>query len=180
MKILETERLVLRPFILDDAEFIQRLLTDPSFLRYIGDKGVRTLEQATNYLLDGPIRSYGLHGHGLVCVEIRGIGRPIGMCGLLRRKPEQDPDLGYAFLPEFWGKGYASEAAAATLESGVLSHGFPRILALVSPGNVRSIHLLNKLGFRLAGSGPSHPGGLLDAIYEWRSADDQPGFIANA
>ena len=169
IKVLKTERLVIRPFTSKDAEFILRLLNESSFLRHIGDKEVRTLNQAVSYLLDGPIRSYGLHGHGLMRVEIRETGVPIGMCGLLRRQPTQDPDLGYAFLPEFWGKGYAIEAAAAILEASVRVLGFLRILALVSPGNARSILLLQKLGFILAGSDPSHPGDPPTSLYEWNS-----------
>ena len=169
IKVLETERLLLRPFTPDDAEFILRLLNEPSFIRHIGDKDVRTTEQAVSYLLDGPIRSYVLHGHGLMRVEVRETGQPIGMCGLLRRKPDQDPDLGYALLPEAWGRGYASEAASAILEYGSRILGFPRILALVAPGNARSIQLLQKLGFMLAGSSPNQQGDESVSIYEWRA-----------
>lgn len=167
LEVLKTERLLLRPFTPEDSEFILKLLNEPSFLQHIGDKGVRNQEQALGYLLEGPIRSYGLHGHGLMCVERRETGLPLGMCGLLRRKPDQDPDLGYAFLPDAWGKGYASEAATAVLESGVSCLGFSKILALVAPGNARSIQLLQKLGFTFSGTAPTAPGGESVSVYEW-------------
>lgn len=178
IEILETERLVLRPFIPEDAEFILRLLNEPSFVQHIGDKGVRTLEQSVGYLLDGPMQSYSLHGHGLLRVEIRDTGRPIGMCGLLRRNPVQDPDLGYAFMPEAWGKGYALEAALAVLESSVSGLGFSKILALVAPDNARSIQLLLKLGFRLSESAPTHPEAEPVSIYEWCPKDLRQSFLA--
>ncbi len=167
IEVLKTERLLLRPFTPEDAEFILRLLNEPAFLRYIGDKGVRTPDQAASYLLDGPIRSYDRHGHGLMRVEVRETGLPIGMCGLLRRQPDQDPDLGYAFLREYWGQGYAKDAAMAILDSGIRVLDFPRILALVAPDNARSIQLLQELGFTLAGSTPVHPDEPPDSIYEW-------------
>ncbi len=167
MKVLETDRLALRPFSLDDAAFILRLLNESSFFQYIGDKGVRTLEQAADYLREGPIRSYELHGHGLMRVELRETGQAIGMCGLLRRKPDQDPDLGYAFLPEAWGQGYALEAAKRALDAGASLLGFQRILALVKPGNARSIRLLEKIGFTWVGTTPLHPGEPPDSVYEW-------------
>ncbi|MDE3245120.1 MAG: GNAT family N-acetyltransferase [Acidobacteriota bacterium] len=167
MKVLETDRLALRPFTPEDAAFILRLLNESAFFQYIGDKGVRTLEQAAGYLRDGPIRSYELHGHGLMRVELKETGQAIGMCGLLRRKPDQDPDLGYAFLPEAWGQGYALEAAKCALETGAGLLGFQRILALVMPGNVRSIRLLEKIGFTWVGTTPLHPDEPPDSVYEW-------------
>ncbi|HJU82888.1 MAG TPA: GNAT family N-acetyltransferase [Holophagaceae bacterium] len=147
MARLETDRLLIRRLVLEDAPFILRLLNTPGFLEHIGDKGVRDLQQARAYLEDGPMKSWTEHGHGLSLVVLNATGEPLGLCGLLRRKPDQDVDLGYAFLPEFERQGYACEAAAGVLADARRVHGFPRILALVSPGNVRSIRLLEKLGF---------------------------------
>ena len=169
---------MLRPFNPEDAEFILRLLNEPSFIQNIGDKGVRTLEQSVGYLLEGPIQSYGLHGHGLLCAELGDTGQPIGMCGLLRRNPAQEPDLGYAFLPEAWGQGYALEAATAVLESGVQGLGFSKILALVAPDNARSIQLLQKLGFTFSSTAPTHPGDEPVSMYEWCPRDLRPSFPA--
>ncbi len=150
MTILETERLRLRGFTPADAPFALRLLNEPSFLENIGDKGVRTVEDAVKYLTEGPIRSYAVHGHGLYCVEAKESGQPVGMCGLLKREQFEDPDIGYAFLPEAWGRGLALESATAVLDYGrrVLRH--PRTIAIVSPGNARSIRLLEKLGLAYA------------------------------
>ena len=150
MQVLETERLILRHFTPDDAPFILRLLNEPSFLKNIGDKGVRTLEQAVGYLLDGPIKSYEVHGHGLYLVALKASHEPMGMCGLIKRTLFQDVDLGYAFLPEFWSKGYASESAAAVLDLG-RSLGLTKLIAFVTPSNAGSSRVLEKLGFSFAG-----------------------------
>lgn len=144
---LDTARLRLRPFCLDDAPFVVRLLNEPSFIEHIGDKGVRTLDDARRYLETGPMASYATHGHGLLVVERISDGAPIGMCGLLKRDILEYPDLGYAFFPEAWGQGYAHEAARAVLEDAKKA----RVLAIVSPGNASSIRLLEKLGFTYEG-----------------------------
>jgi RimJ/RimL family protein N-acetyltransferase len=147
MIVLETERLLLRHFTVDDSAFILRLLNEPSFIQNVGDKGVRTLEQASSYLLEGPIKSYQIHGHGLYLVMLRESLQSIGMCGLLKRDQLDDVDLGYAFLPEFWSRGFAYEAASAVLEYGLNVLGRTKTLAIVSPGNAASIKVLKKLGF---------------------------------
>jgi RimJ/RimL family protein N-acetyltransferase len=150
MIVLETERLVLRHLNTDDAEFILRLVNDPSFIANIGDRGIRSLEQATNYLLDGPMSSYRHHGHGPYLVALREAHVPIGMCGLLKRIQFDDVDLGYALLPEYWSQGFAFEAASAVLEFAYDSLALPRTLGLVSPDNLPSIRLLEKLGFEFS------------------------------
>ena len=144
--VLETERLVLRQFGAGDAGFVLRLLNEPSFVQNIGDRGVRTLEDAGRYLVDGPIASYQRHGHGLWLVARKETLQPIGMCGLLKRDQLPDVDLGYAFLPEFWSRGYAHESARAALD-WARSRGIEKVVAIVSPGNAPSIRLLEKLGF---------------------------------
>jgi [ribosomal protein S5]-alanine N-acetyltransferase len=148
MVVLETERLQLRQFTLDDAAFILRLLNDPGFVRYIGDKGVRDLDAARGYLQAGPMASYERHGFGLWCVGLRGEDTAIGMAGLIRRDYLDDMDIGYAFLPEYAGMGYALEAASAVMAHarGVLDA--PRVLAIVDEDNASSIRLLEKLGFQ--------------------------------
>lgn len=144
--LITTERLVLAPFTADDAPFIVALLTDPDWLRYIGDRGVRTEEEARGYLAAGPLASYAAHGFGLYRVARRDTGVPIGMCGLLRRETLPDVDLGFAFLPAYRGQGYAREAAAATLAYARGTLGLARILAIVSPENAASIRVLEALG----------------------------------
>ncbi len=118
MILLETERLSLRHFSLADAPFILTLLNEPSFLRYIGDKQVRNIDDAKQYLLDGPIASYKRNGFGLYLVELKDSRTPIGMCGLIRRAELPDVDIGFAFLPDFWNQGYAHEAATAVMKDG--------------------------------------------------------------
>lgn len=148
MSVIETERLILREMALDDAEFILGLLNQPSFLRHIGDKGVRTLDDARDYILNGPVESYQRNGFGLYLVESKESQAPMGICGLLKRETLDDVDVGFAFVPEFWSRGYAFESASAVLAYARDALGLERIVAVVSPGNQASIKLLEKLGLR--------------------------------
>jgi len=147
--ILETERLILRKLTTGDAEFILALLNEPSFLRYIGDKGVRTLEDARQYILTGPVDSYEQNGFGLYLVELKDAGVPIGMSGLVKRPALPDADIGFAFLPAYWSKGYAVESAAAVLAYARDALKLNRLLAITSPDNQSSINLLEKIGLKL-------------------------------
>jgi RimJ/RimL family protein N-acetyltransferase len=146
MKVLDTDRLVIRRLSLEDAPFILQLVNEPSWLRFIGDRGVRNLEDARRYLENGPLAMYARHGFGLYRVERKEDGAAIGMCGLIRRDTLPDVDIGYALFPRFWGHGYAHEAAAAVLEYGRKTVGLARVVAIVSPDNESSIKLLEKLG----------------------------------
>jgi ribosomal-protein-alanine N-acetyltransferase len=168
MTVLETDRLILRRFTANpsESEFVLRLLNEPSYLQNIGDKGVRTLEQATTYLLEGPIKSYQLHGHGLYLVVLKGSLQLVGICGLLKRDQFPDPDLGYAFLPEFWSQGFAYESASAVVDYGQRSLKLPKIIALVAPANSLSIKLLKKLGFSYSEQVKMEPSGADAAVYE--------------
>lgn len=144
---VESRRLVLRRLCEDDHAFLLDLLNQPSFVRFIGDRGVRTADQARKYVRDGPLASYARHGFGLLCVELRRGGAPIGICGLLKRDVLVDPDLGFAFLPDYWGRGYAQEAAQAVLAAARDRLGLRRVAAITQPDNAASIRLLEKLGF---------------------------------
>lgn len=148
MQALQTQRLLLQPFTTADAPFILTLLNKPSFIRFIGDKKVRTLEDARQYLLNGPIASYNVHGFGLLLVELKESQTPIGMCGLLKREELPDPDIGFAFLPDYWNKGFGFEAASAVMNDACKRLKLDRTLAIVNPDNDASIKLLEKLGFR--------------------------------
>ena len=150
MLIKETERLTIRQFALGDCDFIIRLLNEPSFIENIADKGVRSPEQAAAYLTEGPLKAYRDHGHGLYLVALRDSGQPIGMCGLIQRDCFEEVDLGYAFLPEFTGQGYALESGRAVLDYGVEALGLRTVIAIVQPGNKPSTTLLERLGFALA------------------------------
>jgi len=147
MNVLETERLILRRFVVEDAQFVLNLVNEPSFLRYIGDKKIRTLDDARQYILSGPVASYERHGFGLCLVELRESHAPIGMCGLLKREELPEPDIGFALLPEFWNKGFAFEAAAAVLRDARERLGLQRVLAITSLDNEASIKVLQRLGF---------------------------------
>ena len=145
--LLETPRLELRRLTEDDAPFILELLNEPSFIRNIGDRGVRTIDEARGYIAQGPIASYARFGFGLYLVELTPPRTPIGICGILKRDELPDPDIGFAFLPAHWSKGYAREAAEAVKAYARDTLAQPRLLAIVSPSNDSSIRLLEKLGF---------------------------------
>ena len=116
MKILETDRLIVRWLSPDDADFILKLLNEPSWLRFIGNKSVKTRADARAYILNGPVEMYSRLGFGLYLVELKEEGHPIGMCGLIKRDALEDVDIGFAFLPVYWGKGNAYESALAVME----------------------------------------------------------------
>jgi len=146
--ILETERLRLRTFTIADAAFVLELLNTPSWLQFIGDRGIRTLEQAQSYLANGPIMSYATYGFGLYLVELKETGNAIGMCGLLKRNYLEHMDIGYALLPQYEGQGYAHEIAAATLNYAFTKLHLMHLAAITDTRNVRSVKLLEKLGFQ--------------------------------
>jgi RimJ/RimL family protein N-acetyltransferase len=145
VEITHTGRLRLRTAHLDDAAFYHALVNDPAFIEHIGDRGIRTLEEARQALLAGPIAMQEERGHSLYVVELKEDGSLIGMCGLIKRDTLDGVDIGYAYLPPWRGQGYAFEAAQA-----VLAHapalGLTRVLAITSPDNVASNGLLRKLG----------------------------------
>jgi RimJ/RimL family protein N-acetyltransferase len=143
---IETPRLRLRRLVADDAPQVRALLNEPSFLAHIGDRGVRSDEDARRYIEHGPQAMYERHGFGLWHVSLRDGGEFIGMCGLLRRDHLPAVDIGYALLPQFWGAGFAFEAASATLRQAAEKFRLPRVVAIVSPHNTGSIRLLEKLG----------------------------------
>jgi len=144
-EILETDRLILRQFELTDAKFIVELVNSPGWIEFIGDRNIRTEEAASNYLQNGPMKSYRENGFGLCMVELKD-GTPIGMCGILRRDTLENPDIGFSFLPKFTGMGYAFEIANATINYAKNRLNLKTILAITVPNNKRSRHLLEKIG----------------------------------
>ena len=146
MKILETERLLLRQLSTQDAEFILELLNEPSFIQNIGDRGVRTRADASSYILNGPVASYARNGFGLYLAVLKETNESIGICGLIKRAGLDDVDIGYAFLPKFWSRGYAVESALATKSYAKEVIGLKRIVAITDPANGGSIRVLEKIG----------------------------------
>jgi len=148
VRVLETERLILRRLHAGDAPFIVELLNDPAWLEHIGDKGVRTLDDARKYLETGPLEMYARLGFGLYLAEGKGNGEPVGLCGVLKRESLEHVDLGFALLPRFRGMGLAFEAASGTMEYALNVLGLSRLVAITSQNNLPSGRLLEKLGFR--------------------------------
>jgi len=148
LKILETENLTISELNTGDAEFIRELLNDPDWIRFIGDRGVRTNQEAARYILAKHIKSYLKYGFGLYRVKLKNNDRPIGICGLIKRDGLVDIDIGFAFLPKFRRQGYAFESASAILKYSKEVLQIDRIVAITSLDNVNSEKLLNKLGLR--------------------------------
>ena len=146
MNVLETPHLVLRRFSLEDDAFILELVNDPAWIEHIGDRNVRTLEDARAYLSKGALDMYERLGFGMYVVALKGSGEAIGTCGLIKREALDDVDIGFAFLPRYRGQGFALESAAAVLEHGRSAFGLKRIVAIVSPANHRSIRILERIG----------------------------------
>ncbi len=145
---LETERLVLRRVTLDDAGLMLAVWNDPDFIRHVADRGIRTLEQAASALQDGALKLYADYGYGPYLMSLKSDGAEVGICGLFRRDHLQDPDIGFAIMPEYRGRGLTSEAAAAVVAHARDDLGIKYLTAIVSPENTRSIALLEKLGLR--------------------------------
>jgi [ribosomal protein S5]-alanine N-acetyltransferase len=145
---LETERLVLHEFTEQDAPLVLRLVNEPAFLRYIGDRGVRTIDDARRYIADGPVAGYARYGHGLMRVVRKADAAEIGMCGVLKRDSLPDPDIGFSFFPHYWSQGYALESAQAVMRHARGALGLGRIVAITTQENEPSMRLLGRLGFR--------------------------------
>jgi [ribosomal protein S5]-alanine N-acetyltransferase len=148
VKILETERIILREVTKDDAKFVLDLLNQPSFIRYIGDRNVRTIDEASNYIETRFTESYKKYGFGLWAVELKETSQPVGICGFVKRDSLPDADIGFAFLPQFEKKGFAYESAAAVMKYGRDVLKLKRVLAITSQDNESSVRLLEKINFK--------------------------------
>jgi RimJ/RimL family protein N-acetyltransferase len=148
MTILQTERLTLRKIMVEDAAFILDLLNQPSFFQFIGDRGVRSLDDARKFILSRYVDAYNHLGFGVYLTLLRESQTPIGICGLIKRDGLEDVDIGYAFLPQYWAKGYASESVAAVLAYARDTLGIKRVLGITTLDNAGSIRVLEKAGFR--------------------------------
>ncbi|ULQ56963.1 GNAT family N-acetyltransferase [Flavihumibacter rivuli] len=146
MVFFETERLRLRQLELTDTAFIVQLLNSPGWLQFIGDRNVRTEEEAEAYIKNGPMKSYAQNNFGLSLVERKEDDSPVGMCGIIWRQELEHPDIGFALLPEYYGNGYAYEIAVATKDYARGSLGLSTIAGITLEANTRSIRLLEKLG----------------------------------
>jgi RimJ/RimL family protein N-acetyltransferase len=152
VNVAQTERLRIRWLDAGDSAFILELVNEPLWIRYIGDKGVNTLQDARRYIENGPMAMYERVGFGLYLVELKETAERVGICGLIKRETLKDVDLGFAFLPRFWGRGYAFESAFAVMCHGRKVLDLRRVVAVLSPDNHRSSKLLERLGFRFEGT----------------------------
>jgi RimJ/RimL family protein N-acetyltransferase len=169
--IFETPRLRLCELQRDDAPFLLELLNEPAFLQYIGDKQVRSIEDVYRYLEEGPRASYEAHGFGLWRVDLVSDGTPIGICGLLKRPFLPHADLGYALLQRYWSRGFALEAARATLQYARTQLKLTTLFAMTALENPASIRILETLGFRFDRI-ENFPGyATASRVFKWEEAE---------
>lgn len=147
-KVLETERLILREFDLNDAPFIHELLNSPGWLKYIGDRKIKTLADALDYLANVPLKSYRQHSFGLSMIELKETKQAVGMCGIIIRDYLAHPDIGYALLPQFEGNGYAVEITSALLQHAGRKWDIKTIYAITTADNIQSKKVLSKIGMK--------------------------------
>ncbi|WP_298420203.1 GNAT family N-acetyltransferase [uncultured Kordia sp.] len=146
--ILETERLVLREFIIEDVAFVIQLVNTPTWIEFIGDRNIKTETAAQDYIENSLMKSYATNGFGLWLMKLKETSKPIGMCGLVKRDTLEDVDIGFALLPEYGRKGYTFEAAKATLNYAKDTLNIQKIVAITDTKNAASIGLLNKIGLQ--------------------------------
>jgi RimJ/RimL family protein N-acetyltransferase len=145
---IETERLILRPFTLDDAEAWLPLVSDPGIIRYTGDQPAQSVDEAREILRTRPLRDYAVYGVGRLAVVEKASRRLVGFCGFKYVIELGEIDIGYRFLPDCWGKGYATESGAALMADGRRAHDIRRVVGTVHPDNPASGRVLEKLGLR--------------------------------
>jgi len=172
--VLETDRLRLRWLTPEDAPFILELYTDPDFLRQIGDRGIHDKASAERYLESDPMTGYARDGFHLNAVVAKEEAHPVGVCGILKRKFLEMPDLGFAMLPAYRRRGYTREAAKAVLRAADTEWRLPRVGAIVSPGNAASLALLQGLGFIDRGLRRPFPASEDDVRWLTRESADSP------
>lgn len=148
---LQTPRLCLRRVTLDDADLMLAVWTDPAFVSNVGDRGIKTIDEAQDAMRDGAFKLYADYGYGPYAMVTKSRGEKIGICGLFKRDNLDHPDIGFAVLPDFCGQGYAGEAASAVLSHARDDLELAALTAIVSPGNAPSIGLIEKLGLTFAG-----------------------------
>jgi RimJ/RimL family protein N-acetyltransferase len=148
MRILETDRLLLRHMTEDDAQFFLELLNEPGWINNIGDRGIRTVEECAAYITRVYVAGYEKNGFGLYLVELKETDEPVGICGLVKRDSLENVDVGFAFKERYWRRGYAAESAAAALEYGHNTLGIERIVAITSQTNHGSARVLEKIGLK--------------------------------
>ena len=172
MKILETERLIVRELVESDAEFILDLLNQPSFIKYIGDRNVRTADEAKDFIETRYRKSYEDNGYGLYLVELKTpdsrLQTAVGICGFVKRDNFQYADIGFAFLPQFEKQGYAFESASALMEYGRKVLEFKEVLAITTQDNESSRRLLEKLEFKFDEL-IEMPNGEILKLYSWKN-----------
>jgi len=147
MAIAETNRLIISKLTKDDAAFFLELVNSPNWIKYIGDRNLKTVKDAKDYLKNGTIKSYKNYGFGFYKLQLKEENfKSIGTCGLVKREQLDDVDIGFAMLPKYEGKGFGYESSVAILKLAKEKFNLKKIVAITLPTNHSSINLLEKLG----------------------------------
>jgi ribosomal-protein-alanine N-acetyltransferase len=146
--LIETERLTMRRITPHDADLMLAVWNDPAFVRYVGDRGIRTIEQAAKAIEEGAMRLFSEHGFGPYRMALKTDDTAVGICGIFAREGMDEPDLGFSVLPEFCKRGFAYESAVAVIRHARVDLKLPRLTAIVSPENAASVGLIEKLGLQ--------------------------------
>lgn len=145
-KSFETERLILKPTDLEDVDLIFELMNSPKWLEYIGDRNIKTKEDARQYILDKHLPNFENNGYGSYTVILKENGNKVGSSGLFQRDVLEVVDIGFAFLPEYEKKGYGYESSNKILEVAKTEFGLNKVSAITLPNNIASQKLIEKLG----------------------------------
>ncbi len=175
VSFVATERTVIEYITLDDAPFFVSLLNSPDWLRYIGDRQINTVEDASRYLQGGFVRSYADYGYGYYLIKALPDRVPVGICGFLNKPELDNPDFGFALVAEYYGQGYALESCRAVLDRGIQAFDFAVLDAVTKVANLRSIRLLEKLGFERLGVAAANVTGDDLLLYRWHRAAGREG-----
>ena len=150
MKIAETQRLILTKITEDDAPFILELMNTPGWLKFIGDRNIKTVSEARDYIKKNQLKCYEDYGFGYYKILLKSENlKPIGTSGLLKRDTLEHIDVGFSLLPNYYKKGYGFEAANTILNLAKTQFKIKTVCAITLPSNIASIRLLKKLGLSL-------------------------------
>ncbi len=173
MSFPETERMIVENITLADAPFILQLVNSPDWLRFIGDRNVTNIDDACTYLRNGFLKSYAENGFGYYVARLKPDRVPVGIGGFLRKPSLENPDFGFALLPDFYGQGLAFEYCEAILDYGIQKFRFCVLDAVTAPNNIRSIRLLEKLTFKDHGFAKSDTSEHDLRLFRWIVAAEQ-------
>ncbi|MCF8262981.1 MAG: GNAT family N-acetyltransferase [Melioribacteraceae bacterium] len=147
--LFETGRLGFRNLITEDAEEFYKLNSDYKVIQYTGDEEFANIKDAEDFL--DSYNHYAKFGFGRWAVELKDSGEFLGWCGLKFNEEINKVDIGFRFFRKYWGRGFATEAASASLEYGFNNYKLNEIIGRAQKANLASIKVLEKIGMKFTG-----------------------------